>query len=478
MDVERQAAIALKWNAVAKLLSQTFSWAVTFIVLRLLTPEDYGLMAIATVTISIVAGMAEFGLGAALIQKQTLHRQELSAVAGALGALNVFCGLVLFIAAPALAEIFGDARLAAIIRVASLQFVFTAIDVVPQSLIQREMNFRRNAGIELSAMVVASSTTLVLAWLDCGVWSLVVGNLAGCATRTTLLVMLGTIVSPSLRWQGIVKQLHFGGLVTLTRFIWQLTYQLDTLIAGRFLTREAVGFYSVSMHLATLPMNKAMGIINQVAFPAVARLQDELPRLRAHLLDALRLLAFVAVPVLWGLSAVAYEFVDVVLGDKWHTAVATLQLVGLVAPARMFMAILATSVEAIGQAGIELRNTLISALILPTAFLIGVQWELIGLATSWLIAMPLILALNLRRTSRALGLSLRSMLNAVHAPLLAGVAMYATVAIVRLALDDFEEIIRLPVLIAAGALAYLLAVRLIDWGIWTDTRRLLVALRN
>ncbi len=128
--------------------------------------------------------------------------------------------------------------------------------------------------------------------------------------------------------------------------------------------------------------------------------------MRARLLEALRLLAFVAIPALWGLSATAHEFVDVVLGAKWHEAVLPLPLVSLIAPARMLMALFATAASAIGRADLEVRNTLVGALVLPVAFLVGVQASLTGLAASWLVAIPLILAVTLPRTCAALGLSM------------------------------------------------------------------------
>ncbi|MEO8132487.1 MAG: lipopolysaccharide biosynthesis protein [Betaproteobacteria bacterium] len=478
MPIEHQAAAALKWNSAAKLLSQTFSWIVTLVVVRLLAPGDYGLMAITTVVISIIAGTAEFGLGSALIQAQSLNKHELARIAGALGLLNVTCGVALAIAAPWIAGLFAEPGLEWVIRVSTLTFFLSAIDVVPQSLMTRDMNFRGNAGIELATVVTASATTLLLAWLEGGVWALVIGNLAGATVRTVLLLVFGTLVMPSFRLTGIGKHIRFGGQVTAARFLWQLTYQMDTLIAARVLHREVLGIYSVSMHLATLPMNKVIGIVNQVAFSAIARLQDERPRLRASLLGALRLMAFVAIPTIWGLSAVAAEFVAVVLGDKWRDAVIPLQLVSIVAPARMLMAILATATDGIGRTGLGLRNAIISASILPVAFVIGVQWGLVGLATSWLIAIPLILAISLPGTCAALGLPLRDLFTATKAPLLGGLAMYAAVGAARLGLDQWPEPARLPALIAIGAIAYLIVVRSLDRAIWTDARRLVSALRG
>jgi teichuronic acid exporter len=478
MDVERKTVVALKWSVVAKLLGQLISWGVTLIVLRLLAPADYGLMAIVTVVISMIAGLAEFGFGASLIQAPTLDRRELARIAGALGALNVGCGVVVAAAAPLIAAWLGEPRLQLLIQVSALQFLFSAVEIVPQALMHRVMDFARVARIEIGATIVGSLGTLALALSGAGVWALVLGGLASSAARAAGFVVSSGFVWPSLALVGIGHHIRFGGIVTVTRVIWQIAYQMDTLIAARIFTREVLGLYAVAMHLATLPMSKAMGVVNQVAFPAVARLQDELPRLRIRLVESLRLLALIAIASLWGLAAVAHEFVDVVLGEKWHAAETALQLVSVVAPFRMLMAVLATALAASGHAELELRNTIVSALILPTSFALGVNWGLNGLAASWLVAVPAICALNFRRTAGTLGLRLGDVMSAVRAPVIAGAVMLIAVTLARLGLTDYSEALRLPILIAAGALVYTGSVWALDRGIWIDVRRVAAALRG
>jgi teichuronic acid exporter len=478
MQIERQAAEGLKWGSIAKLAGQGVSWAVTLAVFRLLTPEDYGLMALSMVLLSIVAGVAEFGLGSSLVQMPVLEKGDMARVGGALAALNIACGLVMALGAGLFASLLGEIRLTPLLQVLSLQFLLTAIESVPLSLAQRRMDFKRLAGIELAATLLGSLLTLLLAWLGAGVWALVIGNLSGAALRTILYVALGGFVWPSFNFRGIGPHLRFGGAVTVTRFLWQLTYQADMLIAGRLFTRELVGFYSVSMHLATLPMTKVMGIINQVAFPAVARLQDELPRLRQRLLDSLRMLALAAIPGMWGISSIAPEFVDSVLGERWDQAIAPLQLVSFIAPLRMLAAVLATALTGIGRADLEMRNTLVGALILPSAFFIGAQWGLNGLAFSWVLAIPVVFALNFPRTLRALGFTFGDLVAATRGPVLAGVAMYVAVTLTRLPLSGLDELMRLPFLIVVGAVTYLAVVRLTDRTIWTDARKLAAAVRG
>jgi len=332
--------------------------------------------------------------------------------------------------------------------------------------------------VELATTLLTSFSTLLLALAGMGVWALVLGTLVGAALRTSLYVWFGGFVRPSFDLRGIGEHLRFGGAVTITRVLWQTTSQADILIGGRILADEVVGLYSVSQHLATLPMSKVMAVINQVAFPAVARLQGDPSRLRANMLHALRLLAVTAIPVMWGLSSVAPEFVDVTLGSAWHQTVVALQVVSLVTPFRMLLGVFATALTGIGRAGIELRNTATAAIVLPISFVLGAQYGLNGLALSWLPAVPLVCALNFPRSLRPLGLSFADLTAAVRAPIIAGAAMYAAVTGIRQLMDGAGEIVRLPVLMTAGAATYLVCLHLADREIWGEVRRLAAALRG
>ena len=122
-------------------------------------------------------------------------------------------------------------------------------------------------------MLAASITTLTLAWYGMGVWALVLGSLAGALVRTGMLATDG-FVWPSFRLAGVRKFLAVGGAVMFGRLSWQVVYQSDVIIGARRLGTTDIGAYSVALQLATMPMQR-MAILNQVALPAVARLQDE-----------------------------------------------------------------------------------------------------------------------------------------------------------------------------------------------------------
>src|SRR6185503_15798780 len=116
--------------------------------------------------------------------------------------------------------------------------------------------------------------------------------------------------------------------------------------------------------------------------------------------------------------------------------------------------------------------------VLPIAFLIGVRHGVDGLAVSWLVAIPIVFAINFPLTYRTVGIDLRQLMHAVRAPVLAGALMYACVYGARLPLAGLDELARLPLLIGSGAIGYLGTLLLLDRTIVRDVKRLAVAVRG
>jgi O-antigen/teichoic acid export membrane protein len=320
------------------------------------------------------------------------------------------------------------------------------------------MSFRTIALIEIAAGITGSVTTLALAWRGYGVWSLVAGILAAAATRTVGLLARGTRVTPDFDFRGLAHHLSFGGTLLLGRLGYLITTQADVAIASRLLPREAVGHYAVALQLATLPMQKLMGLVNQVTLPAVARLQDDLPRAREGVLKAVSLMTLGSVPMLWGISAVAPELIRVLLGDKWQEGdtADVIRIIALTIPARMIWAVLHTAAIGLGSKATDLVNTLVSVAVLPLAFLIGAQYGgIVGIALGWLIGIALVMSVTLPRASRSIGVTLTDIARQAAAPVLCGVLMYAAVIAARSLFELTPGLASLLLLATVGAGVYI-----------------------
>jgi len=270
-------------------------------------------------------------------------------------------------------------------------------------------------------------------------------------------------VSPHLRLRGAKSFLSYGSYMTGAKFVAYFMSQADVLIGAKLLGKEALGLYTVSLQLASLPVDKAMSTVNQVAFSAISRMQDQQHEMQQGLLKAIRLLAYLTLPLIYGLASVAPEFIPIALGPNWGAAVLPLQIVAVVIPLRMIAAFYATAIYGVGRADIGFRNTLVGAAILPICFYVGAQWGAVGLAAGWLVGTPTVFWCNFSRSRDALGISFRQLFGALVKPFLSALCMVLALLVVRSTLSDtMQPWITLLLLIGMGAIAYGLAAFALD----------------
>lgn len=466
MTLRKLVVSGLFWAGGTRLLGQAFTWAVTIVVMRLLGPQDYGLLAMAMVAVSLLTLVSEAGLGAAIVQAKELDDGVLRSIFAASIVVNITAFATLFLAAPAVAAFFAEERLVLIVRILSLQFLIGIFAIVPGALLARRMDFRVCGLAALTSSVIGSLVTLVLAYAGHGVWALVAGTLAASLCQTIGINILSPfMVRPSFALGAANRLLLFGGQVTTARVLWFVYSQADMLIAGKLLGKEALGFYSVSMHLASLPIQKLSGVVNQVGLPAFARTQTDDALAAAYLLKALHVAALAAFPVLWGISAIAPEIVAVLLGDKWTKATVPLQILPLVMPLTMASVIFSTALQGVGRGGIVVRNLITACIVMPAAFWVGAHWDVAGLCLAWVLAYPVVLGLNFNRMLPVIGLTWRDMLRVLAPVVLATASMYGAVGAVRSLVGE--------ALGASGLLPLLIGVGMGTYGLvlWTGHRK-------
>ena len=453
--MKAQVMSALRWSAVAKVGGQLVNWSITLFVIRLLAPADYGLAAMLTLIIAFMSMLGDMGFGSSIVQSPTLETKEIRQTFGAALLVNGLVLLVMWAGAPAIAAFYDEPRLVDMTRVAALGFLGSGVVSVYGGLLQREMRFRTTARIDIVAGIVGNVATLVLAYLGFGAWALILGGLVNTPVRCAMLLTSASrLYAPAFRFDDTKRLWSFGGSILATRIVWYWSSQADVLIAGKFLGKEALGFYSVAVHLASLPMQRAAGVINGVAFAAFAKIQHD-PRAVTHNTRlGVRLMAFVTFPVLWGIAAVSPELVRIAIGPNWTESILPLTLVALTIPFRMIGSIVTTTVMSVGRVDIAMWTTVIGACIAPPLFYAGSRYGILGLSLAWVVAAPIMFLLNMYRALPIVGLSTRNVFAEIWRPLVASAAMFAVVDGLRRALPGWPDAAIFATLIAAGATTY------------------------
>lgn len=456
-ELRQKVLVGLRWSVGGRAASQLITWASTIVVMRLLQPEDYGLMAMATFFIALCLLLNELGLGSAIVQAKELTDLLVRQAFGLVLLMNFVLFVILTAGSPLIAGFFDEPRLLQIVPVLAVQFIIVAFSVIPGSLLTREMDFRSRSIVDVVTMLLGAAITLVLAYIGMGVWALVLGSVANMLTRTVgFNIIRPYFRMPSFRFAGFGDRAKYGGYISVTRVLWYLYSQSDIFVVGKLLGKTLLGYYSVGMHVASLPMQKVGGILQQVALPAYSQLQDNKQLAAQYALKASRALAFVSFPVFFGISSVSPELVTIALGEKWLPAIMPLQLLSLIIPLRTVQISVGPIVSGMGRPDINVRTLIVACILMPAAFALGSIWGLLGVSLGWIIAYSIWFVYMLHRSLPVIGLSVSEFLKTLQLPVLYSSIMYGVVYLVKLAMTGAHAnaILTLIVAVLSGAAVY------------------------
>lgn len=463
MNLASRVASAVRWSASLTFLSQLLTWLVTIAVIRILSPEDYGLMAMSMVFVSFAMIANDFGLGSALVQRSAPTSREYEAVHGFVLVLNIGLYIVFYIAAPIVADIFNEETLVPMLRVIALLFPILGFEVTALAILERNLEFRRKGSIYLIANVTGALVTLALAFMSFGVWSLVYGNLLSAIVKAVAInIASGKLVVPRWRLKLVRPYLHFGGLVAVERILWSVHRQADVFFIGKWLGKEELGYYYVALTLSSFVYDKTGGLLYEISLPTFSRAKRELGEVAHVFIRALRILSFAVFPLMFGLAAVSTDIVDLLIGDRWTAASPLVLILSLSMPARIIGNIFPPALQGIGQPGSSLINLSIAVATMVPILALAALYNTATVALAWLVAYPVILLLMFVHSRVSLGVLWRDTASAVLPPLIASSLMFVFVYILndKLAMASWSLGYRLAASILAGMFFFALVAQL------------------
>ena len=302
-SLKRQALSGMRWTVSARVLVQLITWPSTIIVMRLLDPRDYGLVAVSTVVVEFVSMFGDPGLAAGLVQTEVLRDETSRAASALIACINLLLLGLLALAAPSIAAWYHEPALTPIIRAASVSLLITAIATVPQAQLMRNLRFREMALALIVGNVGGSLTTIACALLGLGVWSLVIGTLVLSTLRSIVIIAYNRSAAwPdfSTRFGPVRHLMHFSVHMLGNRILWYCSTSMDLIVLGRLVHSTELGSYSVGANLAAVPGDKAMDAVNRVSFPTLSRMRQTPAEFNRTYERFLRMLALYGFLVAWG----------------------------------------------------------------------------------------------------------------------------------------------------------------------------------
>ncbi len=311
--------------------TNVLSLLTTMVLARLLTPADFGLVALTVALLAFTHLVQESGLGAAVV----VHRGNVKQAAASAALFTPIVGVGLyalcFIAAPWLSDILRQPDLTGVLRVAALILPLRGLAIVPLALLEREMRFARMTVIELAGGIAQTVTAIGLALAGAGVWALVAGQLATGLIQLILawkLIPLRLSIHDANR-RILREMMRYGRHVGIANILDYGVVSTEGIIVGRALGTNALGYFSVAKRFASMPIMVLKNILGRGVFAAYARLQHDIEGSKRIWMANVQRLALVAIPATIGIILTADPLVLVLLGDEWRPAIVPLQILAL-----------------------------------------------------------------------------------------------------------------------------------------------------
>jgi O-antigen/teichoic acid export membrane protein len=444
---------------------QALSFASTIMVARLLSPADYGVMALVGIFTGILGTISQMGLGAAIVQFQDMDERELNSCFWITMGVTGLGYLGLFAAAPAISGWFSTPILSEVLRVTGVTLPLSALSLVPSSLLLRRLQFDKIAFGEILAGVTAVATTLTLAWLGAGVWALVAGTLVPPIVYNMVMFSFMHWLPGLPTFGGRVKQLLRYSLATLgARVGWDVYEQTDVFVLGKLGGEFSLGFYSMAMQFAMLPVTKISVPVNGLAFPVMSILQGDVNAMRASFLRGFRMVACVTVPICVGMFFVAEDLISVVLSPKWAPTVPLLQVLSICALVRSLTALLPPVLFARYRASFMCWWMTTLVVTMPFAFWAGAAtMGALGVALAWVIVYPMLTVWMAREALKELQIEWKTIWDQLRSLTLPLGAMVLWVLLVTAAQSGntlYDRLLRLLLSAGGGGVIYGLMIYL------------------
>ena len=405
---------------VAQVLLQSIS---TVVLARLLTPTDFGLVAMVTAVTAIAAGFADLGLTEATIQRKEISHNQVSTLFWINVAIGLLLTLLTSAMAPVLAKFYREPRLVGITLVVSLSFLIGGLRGQHNALLKRQMRFSSIAIRDVTSYVVGVSVAVTMAWLGAGYWAIVALPLTLNLTQMVLSWLM-------VKWKPglphsdaeVRSMIGFGGNIAVSYVIFNWVTNADNILIGWYWGAGPLGLYSRAYNLLMLAVNQIMAPAVSVATPAFSRIQGDPKLFARYYLRIINLILWISASLFGFLFVAAEPVIVLVLGEKWRQAAPVFRILTISALGQLLLQSTLWLFVSRGQSARLLKLMLIISPITVGSYMIGlpfgIKWVALSLSLVLLAILPWILKFSFRGTELTLQRLGRALLYPVSVSLL------------------------------------------------------------
>lgn len=453
---------ALSWSAGGKVISQVISIGFGIALARMLTPDDFGLIAMMMVFTGFAGLLMDVGLGSALVQKKDVKEIHYNTVFWTNLGLGASLSCIFYLLSPSIASLYGRHELTVIGHILSLQFTLGALALVPRQRLVKELTFKVVVSADLVGMIVAGTTAITMVHAGYGYWSL--------AWQPVILRMVATIYIWSVaRWvpsiafskEALKDLFGFSFYVFASTLLQYASRQLDKLLVGKYLGGDALGVLDKARSMMLFPLQNVSNVVGSVMFPALSTIQSDKERVRSIFLKSTQGIALLTFPMMAGVFVVSESFVLGVLGEQWRELIPILRMLCFVGVATAIVAVNGPVYLSQGKAKLQFKVKLVTRPIAIVCVLVGLQWGLQGIVLGVVLSGWINSMITLKVSGSLINLPLHILMGSLLKTLVCAVLMAVSLSMVEPYLADFSQLSKFLIQIPLGVVIYLVLLLLV-----------------
>lgn len=452
-NLRNKAKKGFVWNTVERLVTNGIQFILTIILARLLSPDDYGIIAMPAIFLAIAQVLIDSGFANALIRKPDLNERDLSTAFYFNVVVGVVAYFILFFASPLIADFFNTPILSNLLKVTALVIFLNSLGIVQQAVMTKRMDFKTQAIISAICTFTSGALGVWMAYSGYGVWSLVFQQVSAALLRVVLLWIYGKW-HPIWTWsQESFKYLwSFGSKVVVIGVLDTIYSNVYAFVIGKMYNAKDLGNYTRAQQFADLPANNLNSIVQRVTFPLLSEIQQDNTRLSSIFLRLFETTSLIIFPLMFLITAMANSLIVVLLGEEWQGCVLMLQILCLT---RMWVPLNAINLNLLQVKGrtdlllkVEIAKKVMIAVILLMTISHGVIVLLLGFAACGVFAF----AINTHYTKILIGIDYFHQMKVLFPAIIISISILAAVTLVNYIVNN--QYLQIVVDIVLGGTLY------------------------
>lgn len=471
-NLKKRTLTALIWSFIDKCGQQVLYFISGVILANLLTPDDYGKIGVLTIFITLSSILIDSGFGSALIRKKEASNADFSTIFYFNLGISILFYIILFFSAPFIADFFEIPSLTLICRILFLSIILHGFSLIQQVQFTKQIAFTHLARINIIAILIGSTTAILYALIEGGVWALVIQQLVTALAKAVMLWIFSKWrPTATFRKESLKESLAYSSNLIGTGLLNAIYNNIYTLLIGKIYGTTSVGYYSQAFKFQDIPSSLIALIFRSVGFPVLASVNDDHERMIRIFRKYIRTIAFFIFPLMMLLIVVADPFIRILLTDKWEATIPYLQLLCIAGAFSPFIIFYYDLFNTIGRSDINFKTELVKKLSLTIGIVCCFSQGIISLIWLWVAYTLLSLLASVVLGAHYTGYRTRQFLRDI-APSLAITILSGIGAAIVYRYSD-TNLLRLLLPSIAFASLYILAGRIARIEMWREIRILL-----